>query len=245
MAKIVTVHSFRGGTGKSNLIANMAALLARDGMQVGVMDTDIQSPGLHVLFGLKNQDVQRSLNDYLNGQSSIRDAAYPVLGGRLFLIPSSAHADDIVRVLREGYDIRLLTSAIHELIDALNLDVLLIDTHPGLNEETLLALAISSTAAIVLRPDSQDYEGTAVTLDVARSLDVPRLVLVINKVPSSFDLDYTKTRAETTFGAPVAAVIPHSDQLMALGSSRIFVEDSLRHPLTERFHDLAKQLVAA
>src|SRR5262245_53203 len=52
MAKIIAIHSFRGGTGKSNTTANIAALLAADGRRVGVIDTDIQSPGIHVLFGL-------------------------------------------------------------------------------------------------------------------------------------------------------------------------------------------------
>ena len=51
MSKIISVHSFRGGTGKSNTTANVTALLAREGLRVGVIDTDIQSPGIHVLFG--------------------------------------------------------------------------------------------------------------------------------------------------------------------------------------------------
>ena len=52
MSRIVSIHSFRGGTGKSNTTANLAAILAASGRRVGVIDTDIQSPGIHVLFGL-------------------------------------------------------------------------------------------------------------------------------------------------------------------------------------------------
>ncbi len=52
MAKIISIHSFRGGTGKSNTTANVATLLAVQGGRVGVIDTDIQSPGIHILFGL-------------------------------------------------------------------------------------------------------------------------------------------------------------------------------------------------
>ena len=54
---IVSVHSYRGGTGKSNTTANLAALLALNGRRVGVVDTDIQSPGIHILFGLTEGDV--------------------------------------------------------------------------------------------------------------------------------------------------------------------------------------------
>ncbi|MFX1564015.1 MAG: P-loop NTPase, partial [Promethearchaeota archaeon] len=49
MGKIVTLHSFRGGTGKSNLTANLAMYAAMKGRNVCVIDTDIQSPGIHVL----------------------------------------------------------------------------------------------------------------------------------------------------------------------------------------------------
>src|SRR5438270_13545080 len=110
MAKIVSIHSFRGGTGKSNITANVAALLALEGQRVGVIDTDIQSPGIHILFGLRGNQIVHSLNEYLNGACSIGDTAHPVLDGAVpgavFLIPSSVKANDIVHVLRQGYDIR-------------------------------------------------------------------------------------------------------------------------------------------
>jgi septum site-determining protein MinD len=57
MSKIISVHSYRGGTGKSNTTANLAALMAIGGLRVGIVDTDIQSPGIHVLFGLEEKDM--------------------------------------------------------------------------------------------------------------------------------------------------------------------------------------------
>ena len=92
--------------------------------------------------------------------------------------------------------------AFRELIDHLQLDALLIDTHPGLNEETLFALAISTTLAIILRPDQQDYEGTGVAVEVARSLEVPRLVLVVNKNPPDFDEQALAERVAQTYQLP-------------------------------------------
>ena len=248
MAQIISLHSFRGGTGKSNTTANLATLLAGEGRRVGVIDTDIQSPGIHVLFGLRGPQITHALNDYLWGRCSVADIARPVLQDvlpdRLFLIPSSIKADDIVQVIRQGYDVRRLTMAFRELIDHLHLDVLLIDTHPGLNEETLFALAISTTLVIVLRPDQQDYEGTGVAVEVARSLEVPRLVLVVNKNPPDFDEQALAARVEQTYRCPVAAVLPHSDEMMKLASEGIFALRYPGHPLTARLRELAAQLVA-
>ena len=115
MAKIISIHSFRGGTGKSNLTANVATTLALGGKRIGIIDTDIQSPGIHVLFGLHGDTIDHSLNDYLWGKCSIHQTAHPVLdgavSGQVFLVPSSIKADAIVQVLRQGYDMHLLTAA--------------------------------------------------------------------------------------------------------------------------------------
>ena len=251
MPQIISVHSYRGGTGKSNITANLATLLAADGRRVGVVDTDIQSPGIHILFGLDEAEMRHSLNDYLWGTCHIKETAHDVtlrlsgeMTGRVFLIPSSMKARDIARVLREGYDVGVLRDGFHELIEALNLDVLMIDTHPGLNEETLLSIAISDALTIVLRPDQQDYQGTSVTVEVARKLDVPRLLLVVNKVPSVFDVADVRARVEQTYGCEVAAVLPHSDEIMTLASAGIFVLRYPDHPITAALKQVAAKLVA-
>ena len=54
--------------------------------------------------------------------------------------------------------------------DELHVDALLINTHPGLDEETVLSMVISNALIIILRPDQQDYEGTGVTVLIARRL---------------------------------------------------------------------------
>ena len=107
-------------------------------------------------------------------------------GGQLWLVPSSIKASDIARVLRQGYDVEVLNEGVRELAEGLDLDVLVIDTHPGLNEETLLSITISDVLLLILRPDKQDYQGTAVTVDIARRLEVPELLLLVNKVPRGF-----------------------------------------------------------
>lgn len=251
MTKIISVHSFRGGTGKSNTSANLAALLALSGRRVGVVDTDIQSPGIHVLFGLDETDMPNSLNDYLWGECDIADAAVDVTerigiksGGKVFLIPSSVKTNEIARVLREGYDVGLLNDGFEDLIEELKLDALLIDTHPGLNEETLLSIAISDSLAIVMRPDQQDYQGTGVTVEVARKLKVPTLLLVVNKIPATFNLAQVRERVEETYSATVGAMLPHSDEMMVLASSDIFALRFPDHPITAALSRLAELLMA-
>lgn len=249
MSKIISVHSFRGGTGKSNTTANVAATLAAAGQRVGVVDTDIESPGIHVLFGLDEDRVVHSLNDYLNGKCEITEAAHDVtdnLGGpvkgKIYLIPASMKMGEIMQVIKEGVDPGLLNDGFHNLIEELRLDTLMIDTHPGLNEETMISIAISDVLSIVLRPDQQDFQGTGVTVDVARKLGIPRMVLTVNKCPPTVDPVILKARVEQIYNAEVAAVLPHSDDLMTLASAGIFTLLYPDHPLTAQLQRLAERL---
>lgn len=252
MAKIVSIHSYRGGTGKSNSTANLSSIVASQGYRVGVVDTDIQSPGIHVLFGLDEDRMERSLNDYLWGHCEIEDVAYDMTevlganvesGGKIFLVPSSTKAGEIARVLREGYDVGLLNEGFQALLAKLELDYLFIDTHPGLNEETLLSITISDALLLILRPDNQDYQGTAVTVDVARRLEVPKMLMLINKAPTIFDFDELRYKIEETYDVDVAGVLPHSDEMMILASSGIFAFKYPDHPFTAVLQSVASQIM--
>lgn len=253
MSKVVSIHSYRGGTGKSNTTANLACTVARYGKRVAIVDTDIQSPGIHVLFGFSEENMKRSLNDYLWGRCPIAETAYDVSsilpktaakGSALYLVPSSVKAGEIARVLREGYDVGLLNDGFQELIEDLKLDYLFIDTHPGLNEETLLSITISDILVLILRPDQQDFQGTAVTVDVARKLEVPKMLLMINKALVSLDFDDLKKQVEATYNARVAGVLPHSDEMMLLASKGVFTLHYPDHPLTKIVEGVAKEIMS-
>jgi MinD-like ATPase involved in chromosome partitioning or flagellar assembly len=244
MSKIVSIHSFRGGTGKSNLTANLAVLTALGGRRVGIVDTDVQSPGIHVLFGFDEDRIERALNDYLWDRCPIEETAYDVTatmgagaalpeGAALYLIPSSLRTGEIARVLREGYDVTRLNDGFRELQRALRLDYLFIDTHPGVNEETLLSIAISDTLVIVLRADNQDYQGTAVTVDLARRLETPRIFLVLNKVLPPFDAAAVGAKIGATYDVPVAGVLPLSEDMVRLASGGVFCLAHPSHPVTD------------
>lgn len=176
--------------------------------------------------------MDKTLNDYLWGKCTIEEAAYDVsdkigASGTLYLIPSSMRAGEIAKVLRERYDVGLLNDGFRDLVDKLSLDYFFIDTHPGLNEETLLSIAVSDLLLIILRTDQQDFQGTAVTVDIARKLEVPHLYLVINKAISSYQPDDLRKQVEETYHAPIATIIPLSEDVAALQSSDIL---SIRYP---------------
>ena len=255
MATIVSTHSFRGGTGKSNTTANLAVMVARAGKRVGVIDTDIQSPGIHVLFNFDQTHVRRSLNDYLWKRCAIEEAAHDVSPqaftgltdvdprAKVFLIPSALDSGEIARVLREGYDVSLLNDGIQQLIRQLKLDYLFIDTHPGVNEETLLSIAISDVLILIMRPDRQDFQGTAVTAELARKLEVPEMLVVVNKVPPDWNEASLRDQITKLYQTEVAAMLPLNVELARLASSNIFTNTLPDHPYSMELRKVAQRLL--
>jgi MinD-like ATPase involved in chromosome partitioning or flagellar assembly len=255
MAEIIAVHSFRGGTGKSNLIANLSALIAIQGRRVGIIDTDIQSPGIHVIWGLNPEEINFTLNDYLWGRCGMKDAAVDLtpalisaavgteVKGHLHLVPASIKANEIARILREGYDVVRLNDGLQELIRSLQLDYLFIDTHPGLNEETLLSIGIADLLLIVLRPDNQDFQGTAVTVDVARKLQVAKMALLINKALPEMVPEDLQRQVEEIYQVPVMGVLPLAIEVAQLASQGVFCLRYPEHPISITLREMADRLV--
>jgi MinD-like ATPase involved in chromosome partitioning or flagellar assembly len=66
---------------------------------------------------------------------------------------------------------------------------------------------------------------------------------VVNKVPPLFNLQEVKARVERTYSVEVAAVIPHSDEMMMLASEGVFVLRFPNHPITQTLKELADSLM--
>jgi MinD-like ATPase involved in chromosome partitioning or flagellar assembly len=253
MLKIIAFNSFRGGTGKSNIVSNVAVMLATMGKRVGVMDLDLPSPGIHILFGLNQDELEYTLNSFLWGDCDIRSASYDVTPadikasgeGCIFFAPASMYGDDINRMLEERYAIDRLSGGINEMAEVFDLDFLLLDTHPGVNEETLLAMALVDRLVLVMRPDSQDFQGTAVTADVSRHLEVPKILMLINRVMDAIDRRQLEEVVTKTYNLPILGVLPNADEIMLLGSRDIFCVKYPDHPFSQELWGICETLLTA
>jgi septum site-determining protein MinD len=252
MVKIASLLSYRGGTGKSNLTANLAWLAARGGARVAVLDTDLQSPGVHIVLQANMARVVFTLSDFLAKRCQIEEAAIDLTddlevggnGGKLWLLPSSMSVEAITRVIADGYDASYLNREMGRLVESLGIDLLLIDSHPGLNRETLLTAAVSDVLVVLVRPDAQDFQGTAVITQVARKLQVPKTVLVASKLLDGVDPVAFAARLEEAFGSRVAASIPLLPGIAQLGSDGVFSRVQPDHPVVATLQKLVDELLA-
>jgi MinD-like ATPase involved in chromosome partitioning or flagellar assembly len=230
------------------LIANLATILANKGKRVGIVDTNFQSPILHLMFGIREDDIAYWLNDYLWGQCKIEQTIYPVTlntGKHVYIIPAYPGIDDIAKILRKGYADNLLANGFEDLIDKLKLDLLLVDLYSGLQEETLLMINISDVLLIVLRPNQQDYQESSVIVEVTRHFDVaPEVMLVLNELPPEIDFSVVKSELMQAYNSREVFALPHSQKMAMLSSHEMFVSRYPADPMTTMLTAIATRLVA-
>jgi MinD-like ATPase involved in chromosome partitioning or flagellar assembly len=204
-----------------------------------------------MIFGFDTQRLTNTLTDFIFGKCEVEEAAYNLSnaleiegGGALYLLPSSMKVDDISRIIAEGYDVTRMSDELKKLMSSLELDCLLLDTHPGLNRETMLSTSISDVLLILIRPDTQDFHGTAVLLKVARALSVPRTFMLANKVAQSLPPDEIKSQVEQAFESEVLGLLPLSEEMATLGSRELFVRKYPSHEISRELHAVAERLLA-
>lgn len=197
---IISFYSFKGGTGRSTTLANVAHALAEGGANVGCMDLDLAAPGLHMIFpGIGTAHLNsKTIHDYLRGSDpEIRDIEKYVINvgekiprtpeGELFLISGD------VKPPGKGNPIEMMKKALklrEDFIDRYDLDYLLLDSRSGLSNHMIPLFDEADRFLAFHRWTHQHKSGT---LELAKWLDdVPspdNMMSVASNVPHSVDPD--------------------------------------------------------
>ncbi|HLP62754.1 MAG TPA: P-loop NTPase, partial [Candidatus Deferrimicrobium sp.] len=62
----ITFYSYKGGVGRTLSLANIAVYLSRFGLNVCIVDFDLEAPGIHYkLQSLFSRPVEKGLVDYI------------------------------------------------------------------------------------------------------------------------------------------------------------------------------------
>ncbi|MCC6975255.1 MAG: AAA family ATPase [Anaerolineae bacterium] len=249
MPKIVCVHSFRDGVGKTTVTANLAALLVGRGLRVCVVDTNFNRPELHRQFGKTDSDFSHALSDFLAGDCPADKIVYeitPALGkskGRVYLIPAHSNSKREKQITREGFDPTLFREGLDEIATVHHIDIFLIDGAAGIDHAALPIFAVTDLLAIVMRLGNEDFQGTGVLVEIADKMEVPHSFLVVCDVPDSYDFNNVRGEVERVYGREVGAVVPHVEIPPGLGKTGITAIDFPNSPMVLALSEVAKRIV--
>ncbi|MDW7731039.1 MAG: ParA family protein [Methanolobus sp.] len=155
MTFALAVHSSKGGTGKTSIAVNLAAAYAMDGKNVCLLDVDIRGPSLYSIF---KPDAHFWINDMLSGKRGIKDTIHDVSEkygtmGKFFVGYSNPDINEIRELARK--DRNWQSNALKNLINGKkelgnrNIDIVIFDTSPGVEYESINAVAASDMVLIV------------------------------------------------------------------------------------------------
>jgi flagellar biosynthesis protein FlhG len=143
--RVMAVASGKGGVGKTDLTANLAVALGREGNRVCLLDADLGLANVDVLFGLS---PRLSLLDVLRGDHALAEVVVQGPAG-VRIVPAATGAHELTTL---GPDDRArLLAEIDQL--AGGLDVLLIDTAAGISPNVLYFTAAAADVLIVITPE--------------------------------------------------------------------------------------------
>lgn len=177
MTQSIAFHSYKGGTGKSTIAANLAAMLTKKGHNVALLDLDVYAPSLHVYF---NYTPKKWINDLLSGNATASDIMVemtsviePLAGqtkklGKLWIGFSNPKKEEIYKLeggigKEKETKIQLLRKFIQlreDLISQYNCDYIIIDTSPGIRFWSINSIALADTIFLTLKFGDLDIEGT-------------------------------------------------------------------------------------
>lgn len=145
---IYPVASGKGGTGKSTLVSNLGALLARKGKNVVIVDCDFGGSDLHLFLDIPK--TVPNLSDYLNGEiTDLRQLLLPTCIKDLNIICGGNEMVGIAAVSEQSRK---------NLIDCLielDADVVLIDLGAGTALNTLEFFSYTKSGILVCNPEPQ------------------------------------------------------------------------------------------
>ena len=165
----------------------------------------------------------------------------------MIFCPAGHKLDDILSILDTGFNLYTFKRVLEDLARDYNLDYLLIDSHPGIEKDTLLSMALCDYLVLISRVDQQDLFGSGVMTEVASQLRKP-VVLILNMVPSSVSEKEAAKIAERLaelFHLHVLTALPFNSDVLENLSKGVFVLEKPKDPLTKRFTEIAMKMLEA
>ncbi|MFW6117301.1 MAG: MinD/ParA family ATP-binding protein [Thermoproteota archaeon] len=254
MGQIVAVHSYKGGTGKTNISINLAATLARQGKKVCLIDLDFRAPSLATFFSVEEQSEW--MNDYLDGTCDIEEVLRDVTdrisgGGQLFvgLADPSTEAIREISAKDRKWEMRALgrlLSLKNSLLNEKNFDYLILDTSPGLQYSSINAIVSADLAVVASTFDKSDVAGTKRMLHELYDLFEKKTNVIVNKVLYDISSPANKrdliNRIENTYEVPILGAIPCFCDVARAEGTYIFAQKKPQHPFSGIMNEMANKI---
>ncbi|MEN8189405.1 MAG: MinD/ParA family protein [Thermodesulfobacteriota bacterium] len=228
--RVCAVTSGKGGVGKTAVVANMAVTLAKNGLNVLILDADLGLANIDVVFGLA---PQFNLNHFFSGEQELSDILVEGPEG-VKILPAGSGIQNFTR-LDSQQKMRLL-----EGLDQMHneFDFVLIDTEAGISENVTYFNTAAQEILVVTTPEPTAItDAYALMKLLSTQYHEKRFNLVVNQIADEEEaLDvYRKLTMVSNRYLDISI-----DYLGSIPSDRLMVESIRRQKVIVELHPNSK-----
>lgn len=209
---VIGILSGKGGTGKTFLATNLAALIAKAGSSVGLFDADITCPGAFRALGIKGKLMMTADNKIIPAEKH---------GIKVVSMAGMCATEDEPIVWRGPITTKILQQMLKESMWG-NLDVLIIDFPSGTGDVPLTILQQFEVdgAIIITTPQANATVTAHRTINMVQMLEVPVIGIVENMRGDIFGEGGSHQLADKA-GVPLIVSIPLRKPIVSMGDQGI------------------------
>ncbi len=243
--RVICVSSGKGGVGKTNIVTNLAYCLAKQGQKVLILDADLNLANVDVLLGLT---PRYNLHHVLLGEKSLTEILVNGPGG-FKLLPASSGIMELAS-LTESQKLYFMTEM--ETVDD-KVDIMLVDTGAGINDNVVYFNLAAQERIIVLTPEPTSLTDAYALIKVLSGRhDVKRFRILVNNADSEKEalavfrkLSIVADRFLNTISLDLVGFIPFDRKLPKAVRSQKLVSELFPNADSSRmFKTLSTQMIA-
>ncbi|MDQ6747252.1 MAG: AAA family ATPase [Candidatus Dormibacteraeota bacterium] len=203
-ARVITIIAGKSGIGKSTVLSNLAAALARDrGLATAVLDLDLQFGDQGLMFDAASSPsiVDLLVNADALTPDFVLECMHQGAGVRVLGSPPSPELADLVT----PQHVQSVLAHLRQMFD-----VVLIDTASHLSDITLEAVDSADVIVVLTTPYLAAVKNSKLILKTMSDLGIPasKLTAVLNRLEPGLKMPLDVLEANLKF--PISLQLPHT-----------------------------------
>lgn len=199
-AKVITITSVKGGTGKSTTTLSLAGILSNKKLKTIIIDMDLHAGIIAAALNLKtNKDIYTLVNDYMNHTVKDMDEYITKYNDYIDILPAPKDPRSVGKINSQYIDI-ILKKLKYKY------DVILIDTNHIIDNINLVTFDNSDHIIYVITSDLMDLKNMKTMLAIYKDMNLTKYTLILNEALSK---EHLTTYEVTSFlDKPIDYVLP-------------------------------------
>jgi len=201
-AKVITVTSVKGGSGKSTMVLNLAGILSEKNLKTVIVDMDLYSGAIGAALNIEpDKDIYTMVDDLSGSRfKQIEDYVKPY-NENIDIISAPKDPRNVLKIHPNYIDI---------IINRLRYkyDVILIDTNHIIDQINLVTFDLSDKIIYVLPNDLMAFKNMKTMISIYQDMGLDKYTIVLN---NSLGYDFFSYHdVKTVLGVDINYILPKS-----------------------------------